>query len=698
MTFTTCKGRHVRGVALVLILAFIVLLTGVVVAFFTRTTADRQLAQSSFNDTKSDLLAHTGLAIVIGDFRQEIANAPAVTTANVQPQRSGTPAGGAAIPNLVRRSVRGGASSMPAPGVASNASASNSETDTSMNGRAISMSRWNRHYLVPRSNAGTAVDPTPISSFTAPDWVFVLPNGPEIITAPSPDVIGRYAYAVYDVGGLLDVNVAGFPFHVPPSSSATPSPTLTDVGRKGTVAFADLTALATSPTVVTSTTTPSAYLTVGGINDVIGWRNYATVQPGGSFGASTFDSPTTSPGTGSRFSAHFLGRTNGFLTTAQTLYNNRTDQSVVSRTQLVALRSSLGFSQNVLQYLGTFSRERNISTASSAPRFAIELIGTVLPNANVKQNFGLQWQTDHWVYTGKAQNVAQSTITPDASAAADFFQRLSFGMSTTTMETVLTAGASIIDQYDADDTTTAIEYAAPASSPAPSPVVNPRAHGREALASPTPAAAPPPPAGFKALNRPFRSVGEFGYAYKTATAPLDFHTAGSADSKLLDLFTFNTATPRGGAINLNTGNIPVLATILMGAVTAEPSASSPTATASVLTRTNAIRAAAAIVTETSGQAAVGREDIPRLAAAVPNSVIGSTTEEKQTVARALAELSQTRTWNLMIDLVAQTGRYPSTAANLSQFLVEGEKRYWLHIAIDRVTGEVIDQQLEPVHE
>jgi hypothetical protein len=35
---------------------------------------------------------------------------------------------------------------------------------------------------------------------------------------------------------------------------------------------------------------------------------------------------------------------------------------------------------------------------------------------------------------------------------------------------------------------------------------------------------------------------------------------------------------------------------------------------------------------------------------------------------------------------------------LSQFLVEGEKRYWVHVAIDRFTGEVIDRQVEVVKE
>jgi hypothetical protein len=52
----------------------------------------------------------------------------------------------------------------------------------------------------------------------------------------------------------------------------------------------------------------------------------------------------------------------------------------------------------------------------------------------------------------------------------------------------------------------------------------------------------------------------------------------------------------------------------------------------------------------------------------------------------------------MIECNRTSGRYPSTATGLANFVVEGEKRYWLHIAIDRFTGEVIDQQLEAVYE
>jgi hypothetical protein len=95
--------------------------------------------------------------------------------------------------------------------------------------------------------------------------------------------------------------------------------------------------------------------------------------------------------------------------------------------------------------------------------------------------------------------------------------------------------------------------------------------------------------------------------------------------------------------------------------------------------------------------ATGRQDIARLVSAV-GTTLGSAEEAKETVARALSEVSQTRTWVLMIDLVAQSGRYPPNAKTLANFIVEGERRYWLHVAIDRFTGEVIDEQLEAVYE
>ena len=34
----------------------------------------------------------------------------------------------------------------------------------------------------------------------------------------------------------------------------------------------------------------------------------------------------------------------------------------------------------------------------------------------------------------------------------------------------------------------------------------------------------------------------------------------------------------------------------------------------------------------------------------------------------------------------------------SSFIVEGEQRYWIRVVIDRLTGEVIDRQVEVVNE
>src|SRR4029453_18732668 len=140
----------------------------------------------------------------------------------------------------------------------------------SANGRSISTTRWNSHYLIPRGNpSDPSINPSPMPAFIAPDWVLVTAQGPT--PAPSPNaVIGRYAFAVYDQGGLLDMNLAGYPsWSGLPNTSCSPNPSATpwlvNVGRKGTVAFADLTALPTAP----STSFPQNQ-----VDNIVGWRKY----------------------------------------------------------------------------------------------------------------------------------------------------------------------------------------------------------------------------------------------------------------------------------------------------------------------------------------------------------------------------------------------------------------------------------------
>jgi hypothetical protein len=48
----------------------------------------------------------------------------------------------------------------------------------------------------------------------------------------------------------------------------------------------------------------------------------------------------------------------------------------------------------------------------------------------------------------------------------------------------------------------------------------------------------------------------------------------------------------------------------------------------------------------------------------------------------------------MLDIVVQPGRFSGLASKLGDFIKEGETRLWVFLSIDRLTGEVLDQQLE----
>ena len=97
-----------------------------------------------------------------------------------------------------------------------------------------------------------------------------------------------------------------------------------------------------------------------------------------------------------------------------------------------------------------------------------------------------------------------------------------------------------------------------------------------------------------------------------------------------------------------------------------------------------------------------RADVARLVAAAN---VGTDRQQREAIARALSEIGETRSWSLLIDVIAQTGKYKPNAPNLSgsNFVVEGEKRFWLHIALGRDlksdgTVDVIGTQLEEVVE
>jgi hypothetical protein len=584
-------------------------------------------------------------------------------------------------------------------------------TDVSANGRYVTSTRWNGHYLVPKGDVNTS-DPSPTPSFNAvtPDWVFVTNAG----ATPSPaaaDVIGRYAYAIYDEGGLLDANLVGLPSPTPgPVATVSPTPASRTfyISRKGTVAFADLTALPLTP----GGGTPSPTT----LSKIVGWRNYATTTVRTT---STFPDLSPSP---SPFVTYFLDNSRDFLTVNPTPNpKGRTDQVFGTRSELIQLLvTGLGAAAtpNLLQYLGTFSREENSPTWQSASnpisqRFQLDKISllgsspTPAPTGqraiDIKTYFGLQWSiiTNRWQYVAQGTSLAFAipTPSPGGSPRPDFFQILNYAIPGQTIGKILSLGAAIIDQYDADQLTTGIEYA-------PAPAVAWGAEDRTPvipMGSPVPSPSPTPIAGYTPLlQRPFQNVGELGYAYNPVTGnTLDFRTAGSSDAVLLDFFTYNTTDNtvtyklpyplRAGPVNINTRNSAIIAALLKGALPNEPPTTAGVSSAA------ASAAATLIAAATSAQPAINRQDLARLAAAV-GTTIGSTPEQQETVARALSDTTQTRTWGLLIDVIAQSGKYAPGETDLRRFIVEGEQHYWVHVAIDRFTGQVIDKQIEVVNE
>lgn len=396
------KRSSEKAAALIIVLAFVVLLTGLAVAYLSRATTDRQLAHTSFHDTDANVLARSALDTVIGDLKQEIVNGSnsfsltgtplfvPKSNANMVPMRNNAEP---TIPNLIRRSLRSETALWPdsvlGPAVGSRASAVNSTSDVSANNRSVTLAKWNSHYMVPKlhtTDGGSDPITTGYSapSYWAPDWVIVTRAGPN--PSPSPPgtpfpvwnsiladasannnnyAVGRYAYAIYDEGGLLDMNAAGYP-----------SPTtILQYGRKGSLAFSDLTSLPGF-----STTT---------VDNFVGLRDYASSQPSGTLNppSSNLSFTPTAANTYYNFIlsdpvniqlTNYLTDlpltyfTNSFLTPSGAITPSpspgatptppsRTDHLLLARQELIDLRygvNSGGISfSNALQSLGTFSRE-----------------------------------------------------------------------------------------------------------------------------------------------------------------------------------------------------------------------------------------------------------------------------------------------------------------------------------------------------
>jgi hypothetical protein len=375
----------------------VVLLTGIVVAFLTRALSQKQIATSSANQTTAELFAQGALETVVGDLKTEITTLstatsvtagdstvtlyspstaaaaspalvpPTLAAAAPDPVTSTAPTG---LENLLKISKSGAAFFPPSENPdapSAPARAANLPTGAaSLNGRFISPERWNAPLLVAKQDPD-ATATTPVARFPLPDWVLVARDGSNPkLASPLPatakwstsnpanpaTVIGRYAYAIYNEGGLLDINSAGYPSGL----------TAPQRSSKMALAFADLTQINPDPATQT-------YLNEKEIDAIVGWRNYASAQPLGAFPNPGFATDTRVPSASTNF-YNFLRLTpNGLIPPANTtLFNGQSDRTFSSRQQLLSFLSALGETstpsrranlQNAAQYLGTFSRVLN---------------------------------------------------------------------------------------------------------------------------------------------------------------------------------------------------------------------------------------------------------------------------------------------------------------------------------------------------
>ena len=286
-------GRQ-TAMAMVVTLAIIVIVTGVVVAFFSQTTSFRQVENSRAKRKEADVLAQSAGNYVINLFQQEIVNnsTPSVSGSSTIYTPNG-PANTNIVPSkaaytilvsdtnfytLVKQSGTGATFT----GVFDPKVSTHNTAMPAKDGRFISPNRWN----MPKLATGS------FSSDTSPNWVYV--SGSNGATTTLTGVNGRFAYNVYNIGGLLNANIAGYP-----SAAKTQM-----ANMKGTVAGADLTQL---PGLTGASGTTAVDALIGFRNPQATGTNYADYVAGAA--ANGFLSNTVTGTSGAAYSSnYFTGR------------------------------------------------------------------------------------------------------------------------------------------------------------------------------------------------------------------------------------------------------------------------------------------------------------------------------------------------------------------------------------------------------
>ena len=174
------------GIALIITLALIVLVTVAAVAFFTRATSNRSVEASRANQILARQLAETGSDYTVGNFILEIVtnstNNP-VIPGNYVPTNDMVPAQlvssnilptnllSSTFVNLLRQSLpptAGQVAASPNIPFETNASSNDSTANPSENGRLVDTNRWSAPQLIPGGFTSTN---------QLPNWIYINRDG-----------------------------------------------------------------------------------------------------------------------------------------------------------------------------------------------------------------------------------------------------------------------------------------------------------------------------------------------------------------------------------------------------------------------------------------------------------------------------------------------------------------------------------------
>ena len=205
------------------------------------------------------------------------------------------------------------------------------------------------------------------------------------------------------------------------------------------------------------------------------------------------------------------------------------------------------------------------------------------------------------------------------------------------------------------------------------------------------------------LNRPFRSVGEMGYAFRDLPwKSLDFFSERSGDSALLDVFCISESPDDGivaNRVSLNSASDAVIRALLTEGLRRDAGGAGSSVSADWFSNAELEAIVSAFRTTRNSAPFLNRNElVTRVMAALPPPPPAGTSftikRQREAVIRALADVMETRNWNLMVDVIAQSGKLRPGGSTAADFIVEGESRIWHSVSIDRPSATIIDSQKE----